>query len=141
MSDLSSFFAFGVPITGVRYIKRKFGPVPAPIMPVLHELEAEGILTVAESKHYGKQKTEYIVHVPINGSFLTPGELTIVNEVIAHVCDEHTAKSVSEASHDHIWKVATDGEEIPLYTVFAQPGKITPIEREWAKNQLASSTV
>jgi hypothetical protein len=140
LSDLSAFYDLGEPITGVRYIKRKFGPVPAPIMPVLHELEAEGVLTVTEAKHYGKQKTEFVVHVPAKGDFLPPEELKIVNEVIDHVCDEHTAKSVSEASHDHIWKVAMDGEEIPLFTVFAKAGKITDAERQWAQIQLESAT-
>jgi hypothetical protein len=138
LAELSSFYDLGHPITNVRYIKRKFGPVPAPIVPVVRELEAEGVLTVSDSTHFGKQKKEYIVHVPATGDFLSAEELKIVNETIDHVCDEHTARSVSDASHDHIWMAAEDGEEIPHFTVFAKPGKITDAEREWARLQLES---
>lgn len=138
LADLSAFYERGKSITGARYIKRKYGPVPAPIMPALRELQEDGILSVSNAQLYGKQKKEYIVHVPNDGSFLEPEELSIVNEVIDHVCDTHTATSVSNASHDHIWKAAEDGEEIPLFTVFAKAGKLTDVERKWAQLQLES---
>jgi hypothetical protein len=140
LSDLSAFYETGRPITNSRYIKQKFGPVPARILPVLRELENEGKMTVIDAPHYGKQKKEYKVHAQASGAFLSADELKIVNDVIDHVCDEHTAKSVSEASHDHIWMAAEEGEEIPLFTVFAKPGKITDSERMWAQLQLESAT-
>ena len=136
LSDLSAFYRLGKPITGARYVKRKFGPVPTPILPVLQELESEGVLTVTQADHYGKRKTEYIVHVPATDDFLSPEEKQIVERMISFVCDEHTATSISELSHDHIWRAAEDGEEIPHFTVFAQPGEITDDERVWAQTQL-----
>jgi hypothetical protein len=136
LSDLSAFYHLGRPITGARYVKRQFGPVPTPILPVLRELEIEGVLKVTEADHYGKRKTEYVVHVPATNEFLSSEELAIVERMIKFVCDKHTATSISEISHDHIWKAAEDGEEIPLFTVFAQPGQLTDGDREWAKYQL-----
>jgi hypothetical protein len=127
LADLSAFYETGKPITTSRYIKQEFGPVPARIMPVLRELEAERVLTIRESPYFGKRKKEYVVHQPASSDFLSATELSIVNETIDHVCDDHTAKSVSEASHDHVWKAAEDGEEIPLYTVFSKPGTITDV--------------
>ncbi|HEV2493248.1 MAG TPA: Panacea domain-containing protein [Terriglobia bacterium] len=136
LSDLASFYTLGHPITGARYVKRQFGPVPTPILPTLRELESEGVLTITEADHYGKRKTEYVVNLPATDEFLSPEERGIVERMIRFVCEEHTAASISEASHDHIWKAAEDGEEIPLFTVFAQPGKITEEEREWARMTL-----
>jgi hypothetical protein len=137
LSDLSSYYETGKSITTSRYIKQKFGPVPASVMPVLRELEREGVLAVDEAPHYGKMKTLYKVYkTRVDTSVFEPGELEIVNEVIDHVCDSHTAKSISEASHDHIWKAAADGEEIPLFTVFARPGKVTEMDRQWASMKL-----
>jgi hypothetical protein len=135
-SDLSAFYQLGQPITGARYIKRQFGAVPKPILPVLDELESDGVLTVKDVQHFGKKKKEYIVHQEAASDFLSADELQIVEEMIKVVSEEHTAGSISNASHDHIWKAAKDGEEIPLFTVFAQPGKITDEEREWARMQL-----
>lgn len=138
LSDLGAYYRSGQSITGARYIKRKFGPVPAAILPVLTELEDEGILTIRDAKHFGKRKKEYIVHRDASDNFLSPDEREMVETAIKVVCDSHTATSVSEASHDHVWKAAEDGEEIPLYTVFAKPGEITQSDRDWAHQQLGS---
>jgi hypothetical protein len=95
-----------------------------------------GILTAQHANHFGKRKWEYIVHKKAASDFLSAKEKKIVNDTIAFVTEEHNAVSISDASHDHIWKAAADGEEIPHFTVFARPGKITNDEREWAKLQL-----
>jgi hypothetical protein len=139
LADLSAFYERGEAITDSRYIKREFGPVPARIVPALNELERDGVLTVRQANHFGKHKKEYDVHVPSTGDFLHPEERKIVDRLIDHVCDEHTAASVSEASHNHIWKAAEEGEELPLFTVFAKPGRITESEREWAQFVLQST--
>jgi hypothetical protein len=140
LADLTAFYELGEPITTSRYIKQEFGPVPARIMPALRELENEGAIKVREADHFGRQKKVYVVLKPSDGSFLKPEERSIVDRIIDYVCDEHTATSVSEASHNHIWKVAEQGEELPLFTVFARPGKITDVERMWAQVQLESET-
>ena len=137
LSDLTSYYERGKPITTSRYIKRAYGPVPASIMPVLRDLEREGAITVTDAPIHNKRKTEYRVHVPMTSTdFLAPEELAIVNGVIDHICDEHTAKSISEASHDHIWMAAADGEEIPLFTVFSRPGKVSDTDKVWAQMKL-----
>jgi hypothetical protein len=138
LADLSAFYELGAPITSSRYIKHKFGPVPARILPALKALQEEGVLTIREADHFGKRKKQYLVNVRSEGEFLSAGEKAIVDRAIDHVCDEHTAASVSEATHNHIWKAAEDGEEIPLYTVFAKPGTITDVERSWAQIALDS---
>jgi hypothetical protein len=45
-----------------------------------------------------------------------PQEISIVDDVLREVCFNHTAASISLASHDDIWKLAEIGEEIPLET-------------------------
>ncbi len=139
LSDLTAYRASGDSITGARYIRQQFGPVPALIVPVLRELEQEGILTVRETSFYGRTKKEYIVHVKASGGFLDQAERQIVDETIQFVCEEHTAVSISNKSHDHIWEAAVNGEEIPHYTVFAQPAPITNEDREWAHLQLENA--
>jgi len=136
LSDLAAYYHRGHPITGARYVKRKFGAVPKAILPVLDDLETEGVLTVRDAEHYGKRKREYIVHKDASSDFLLPDEREIVERMIEIVCEGHTATSISEASHDHIWKAAEEGEEIPHFTVFANPGEITADDWEWARLQL-----
>lgn len=137
-ADLVAYYQLGEPITGARYVKRELGPVPHQIPPVIRELENEGVLKVRDSAYHGFTKKEYKVYQPASDDFMTPEEKRIVDRAIEFVCDEHTATSISEASHDHIWKAAEDGEEIPYFTVFAKPGRVTDEEREWAQMQLES---
>jgi hypothetical protein len=136
LSDLNSYYKLGHPITNARYLKRQYGPVPSRIVPVIRELEREGILTMQNADHFGKRKKEFLVHKSSSGDFLLPEEDQIVKNTVAFVTEDHTATSISAKSHDHIWTAAVDGEELPLFTVFAKPGKITDEEREWAELML-----
>lgn len=138
LSDLTAYYRLGKAITAARYVRREFGPVPSSILPVLRDLQQEGALTVRDADHFGWKKKEYIVHREETGEFLTPEEMKIVKEIVEFVTEKHTGSSISEATHDHIWKTARDGEEIPHYTVFAEPGQITDEELEWAHLMLES---
>jgi antitoxin SocA-like protein len=138
ISDFTSYYKSGEAITGAGYVKRQHGPVPRVILPVLHELETERALVVRDTRFHGFLKKEFIALREPDVSDFQPEELEIIDWAIKLVCEEHTAKSISERSHDHIWKVAEDGEEIPYYTIFAVPGEITEDEREWAKQELES---
>lgn len=135
LADLSAYYNTGNSLTGARYVKRQFGPVPRAILPTLQELERDGIIEIRNVRHYQYQKKEFSVKSP-PAKFLTDLERKIVDEVIGIVCDQHTATSISELSHDHIWKSAKEGEDIPAFTVFAVPGDITDEEREWARMEL-----
>jgi hypothetical protein len=106
---------------------------------VLKDLETEGALTVGETNYHGKTKTTYLVHKPASDEMFTPEEKVVVDKMIDFVCDEHTATSISEFSHDHVWKAAREGEEIPYITVFVNPGKITQEDRDWARFQLETA--
>jgi len=136
LSDMVGYYELGEPITGARYIKRRFGPVPQQIVPIVRELEDEGVLTVSEEQYRGRQKKVYTVHTAPNENLMSEDELQIVNGMINMVCDEHTAASISRGSHDEVWKASEDGEEIPYFTVFCRRGVITSEEREWARTQL-----
>ena len=136
LSDFRAYYDTGDSITGARYVKRQFGPVPSRITSALRDLQTEGAISVGEAQFRGFPKAEYTVHRDPNTAEFKPDELAIVDKVIEFVCNEHTAKSISEMSHDHVWQVAGEGEEIPYYTIFAVPGQITDDEREWARQEL-----
>ena len=140
LCDFISYLKWKDAITDARYVRRRLGPVPHPIVPILRELESEGVLTVRDTYYHGYKKAEYLVHRVASGDFLTPEEKMLVAKMIDFVCDEHTATSISERSHHDVWKAAQDGEEIPYYTVFVNPGDITQEDRDWAHFQLESGS-
>jgi len=139
LSDFRAYYLLGEPITGARYVKRQFGPVPHQIIPVLKELESEGAISIKEAQHFGKPKKEYIIKYGASIDYFPEEQKRIVDWAINLVCERHTASSISEASHDNVWKAAEDGEELPYYTIFAEPGKIMADEVEWARMQLENA--
>ena len=59
-----------------------------------------------------------------------------IQPVIRELQEEGILRVAEVASHDHVWRAAADGEEIPYFTIFAIPGKITVAERQWAAQQI-----
>lgn len=118
-SDVISFLEIGEPITNARYTKQKYGPVPKAILPILRELQAEERLRIEDVPFYGKTKKQYISLTEPNAGAFTEEQRAIIDMVVDAVCDGHTAGSISELTHDDIWKLAAVGEEIPLHAILA----------------------
>jgi Antitoxin SocA-like, Panacea domain len=138
-SDSFAYRMNGRSITNSTYIKRQFGPVPKRILPVLDELHKEGKIIIRENPYYNYLKRDFIALYPASASMFSEQELWIIDHVIAWICEEHTASSISEFSHDNIWETATEGEEIPLYAVLgAFEGEITEEDKEWASRIIAA---
>ena len=133
LCDFTAFYRFSTSLTGARYVKQKFGPVPGAIIPIVRELEASGDLTITEEVHAAYTQKAFTAHRhPVMDAF-SGDEIALVDDIIKYVCDEHTAKTISELSHDHIWRIAQTGEELPYFTIFARPTQPDENEIEWAR--------
>ena len=118
-SDSLVYKQTGKSITGSRYKKLQHGPVPFSITSVLGELESEGKIEVLSHEYFGLPKKRFIpLQRPSEGTF-SRDELELVDLLATMICDGHTAKSISELSHDSVWETASMGEEIPLAAVLA----------------------
>jgi hypothetical protein len=135
-ADFRAYLEFGEPVTGATYVKRQFGPVPSGVLPVLGELEREGTLSIREVDYYGRDKKEFFALKRSDSSLFNAEEISLVDKEIEYVTEEHTAKSISEESHDEIWEMARIGEKIPSFTVFSKPAEITESDIEWAKMKI-----
>ena len=132
-ADSFAYRLLGRPITDAAYVKRQYGPVPRQILPALKQLQDEGSLLIRMSPYFNREKRDFIVMRPADPSWFSDTERQIIDTVLGWVCDQHTAASISEFSHDGVWEAAEEGEEIPLYAVLAAaPGAITQADTEWA---------
>lgn len=118
-SDVINYMITGKPITGETYVKRQHGPVPKHVVPAINELVKEGKIARGKADHFGLIKHEYIALVESDKNAFSGAEISLVDDAFQHVCLNHTARSVSQETHDVIWKLADMGEEIPYQTVFA----------------------
>lgn len=135
-SDAKIFALTGKPITGAKYIREKYGPVPHQIKPIEKELVDEGQIKVWKEKYYDRMITRFkAIHPPLAKPF-AENELQTVNYWITHIAVDHTASSISEESHDYAWEIAKEGEELPLYAFWATRFRESKgDELEWAKKE------
>lgn len=137
-AEKTAFLRLGASMTGAKFVKREYGPVPAAIIPVLDELQKESAIVIRHVHLFDYPKKEYISLTEPNIDNFSGKEISILDNVIEGVCQNHTAATISNTTHDEIWDLAEIGEEIPLYAVLGKRAEICEEDIAWAKEQIAS---
>ena len=140
-SDMEAYLSLGQPITGEEYVKHQYGPVSRHLDEVLSELEKDRLIAISEASGYSvhadapyRQRLFFPLKKPRLDAF-SPEEVSIADEMISTICRRHTARSISELSHDVIWKSAEIGETLPYYTAFVHTlGEVAPSDLDWAQS-------
>jgi Protein of unknown function (DUF4065) len=139
-SDVVNYLATGRSITGETYVKRQHGPVPRDVVRAIQELVDEGKIERGKADHFGWMKNEFISIYSSDKNMFTGSEMSFIDDAFEHVCMRHTAMSVSEETHNQIWRMAEMGEVIPYEAVFASiVGELDETDLEWAKAELAKA--
>jgi hypothetical protein len=101
-------------------------------LPTLRELKAEGKIHIEEPTYQYEVRRFVSLQKPDTTMF-SQFEIGLISAVLSHVCDKHTAASISDLSHDQIWDAANEGEELPLFATLAStPGEVTQSAMKWA---------
>jgi hypothetical protein len=125
-SDREFFEKNGNTISGQEYIKLQYGPVPAKIDKEIKELEDNKYLITRKSPYFGKTIQEFISIKEPNFNKFNAEEISIIDKYIELICFNHTAKSISNESHDEIWEMTEIGNIIPFEaTLVSELGEIT----------------
>ena len=125
-------------ITEEKYIKNDHGPFSVHMDEILDELKVEGKLHIDKDEYYELEKFRLMGKGEADISWLSERQVSMINDVIDEVCENHTATSISDKTHDHIWEIAAVGEEIPLETILvARLAPITEDDVTWAEQELS----
>jgi len=131
-SDMLFFLHQGQPITGVEYLKQKFGPVARHLTSAVGDLVSEHKLVVSEQEHFGLYKKSYVPTRPHERVHLSDDEILLIKEVADFVRGK-SAKEISELSHNAVWEAAEMGEALPYFTALRLiPTEVTDSDRNWA---------
>lgn len=131
-ADTHVYQISGQSITGAKYVKQQFGPVPARILETLAELRSEGKVVSREPTGPYHPREFLALSAPEAG-VLSDQEQTMLDSVTEFICDGFTAVGISNETHDQVWDAALLGEEIPMYTAFARfPAEVTKKDMAWA---------
>lgn len=124
-ADFESFVERGQPVTGRQYQRLKRGPAPVEMLPVLNELQAEGLLRYEVSKQgaYDEQRP-IALQFPILTLF-SKQDLDYIDRAISAYW-EKTGSEVSDISHGVAWKSRDDGEPMPYELAYLSDQPIGP---------------
>lgn len=138
-ADIEAYRRFGTTITGqMSYEKRQHGPVPNNIVRSIRRLEQDDAIATREVPTFGGiTRREHIWLKKPNVAIFSADEVDILNEAIDWVCHGHTAKSISELSHDALWEAAELGEQIPIGAASISADDIDGDDMAWALKEMS----
>jgi len=111
-ADFESFAQRGQPVTGRQYQRLKQGPAPVEMLPILNELESEGLLIfrLVQQGNYEEQRPVALQNPVLN--FFSMQDLEYLDRAIMAYW-EMTGTEVSDISHGAAWRSREDGEPMP----------------------------
>lgn len=107
-----SYFKKQKTITGERFYKLQYGPVPASFQMLTREMINNNELDMVQGRYFTYMQTKYLPRIESTG--LSPDEKEIVDSIISKLGGE-TATSLSNLSHeDKPWLEADNGGYVDL---------------------------
>lgn len=116
--DAFTYRQTGSPVTEAIYVKNKYGPVPDNIKSVLHTLKKGNKISITSQKARYKPRLYKSLKEPDVKTF-SAEDLGLADYVIKEITENYTAKSISDLTHDAVWKAAVRGEKIPYFAVLS----------------------
>jgi hypothetical protein len=114
--DMLQFALTGNAVTAATYRKRPYGPTCVQLLPTLRDMEMSGDIIIKDVDFFGMRKREYHANKASAKGLLNDGEQAVLSEVVNFVCHQHSAKDISEISHQRPWEMVEFGEDIPYST-------------------------
>lgn len=117
-SDFNYYELYEEHLTGAKYRKLPFGPVPQKLDSIISQMIEKGQLQRVKTAYHGYPQTRYLPLEKADLSELKASEKEIIDRVIEQMSD-WSAAMLSNYSHgDKPWKASKEGEEINYELVF-----------------------
>jgi hypothetical protein len=128
-ADFDSFAARQVPVTGRRYQRERFGPVPREMRPLHREMQAKNLIRV-ELVDFGDDIVEHrtVALVEPDLRLFSKEDLRFVDQSIAHYWNM-TGMESSDDSHGLAWKTRRDGAPMPYELSFIADREVGRAQR------------
>jgi transcriptional regulator with XRE-family HTH domain len=117
-SDFNYYELYEDHLSGSRYRKLPYGPVPKKFETIVNTMIGKEELKRIKTDYYDKTQTRYIPLVKPDLTMLKASEKEVIDRVIEQMSD-WSAASISNYSHNDMpWKASKEGEEINYELVF-----------------------
>jgi len=116
--DFNYYEIYEEHLTGARYKKLPYGPVPQQLNSIINQMLADKQLQRIKTAYHGFTQTRYLPLVKPDLTQLSAAEKTVIDDVIRQMSD-WSASQISEYSHkDKPWRATNDGDYIGYNLAF-----------------------
>lgn len=117
-SDFNYYELYEEHLTGSKYRKLPYGPVPQNLDTIVHQMIKNKQLTRIKTDYHGYPQTRYLPLVKADLTDLKASEKEVIDRVIEQMSD-WSAAAISNYSHkDMPWLASKEGEEINYELAF-----------------------
>jgi transcriptional regulator with XRE-family HTH domain len=117
-SDFNYYELYEEHLTGAKYRKLPYGPVPQKLDSIVLQMIDKGQLQRVKTEYHGYPQTRYLPLVKADLTELKASEKEVIDRVIEQLSD-WSAASISNYSHkDMPWLASKEGEEINYELAF-----------------------
>ncbi len=117
-SDFNYYELYEEHLTGAKYRKLPYGPVPQKMDAIINQMIDKGQLQRVKTEYHGYSQTRYLPLEKPNLTELRASEKEIIDRVIEQMSD-WSASAISNYSHkDMPWLASKEGEEINYELAF-----------------------
>ena len=137
-SDFNYYELYEEHLTGAKYRKLPYGPVPQKLNTIIQQMLETGKLQRVKTKYHGYPQTRFLPLEKANLTELKASEKEVIDKVIEQMSD-WSATSISNYSHkDMPWLASKEGEEINYELAFYReaPFSVRNYEDENEDNDL-----
>ena len=137
-ADIVFYRRHGKTLTGEdTYIKRQFGPVPSAITPTLETLRRDGKILERTVETPAGNRRQFLWLEQPDLATLNSEEIDVIHEVMDWICNNESAKSISDKTHDALWQETEIGAPMSVRAASIVSAEISPEAIEWAKKAFA----
>lgn len=125
-SDFTSYAEREVPISGRRYQREKFGPIPKDMKPLHRDMAQKGQISV-EHIYFDENIVEHrtIPLIDPDLTMFTEADIAYIDRSVRYYWDM-TGMETSDDSHGVAWKTRANGEAIPYEAAFLSDEPVRP---------------
>lgn len=117
-SDFNYYELYEEHLTGAKYRKLPFGPVPQKLDIIIHQMIDNGQLQRVKSEYHGYPQTRYLPLEKADLTELKASEKEVIDKVIEQMSD-WSAAAISNYSHKDLpWEVTEEGKDISYELAF-----------------------
>ncbi len=117
-SDFNYYELYEEHLTGAKYKKLPYGPVPQKLDTIINQMIDKGQLQRVKTEYHGYPQTRYLPLEKADLTKLMASEKEVIDKVIEQMSD-WTASMISEYSHNDLpWEVTDEGKDISYNLAF-----------------------